>query len=231
MDHRSNGEGRRDRRFGKPRGTRGDWFGYGGWLAAIVAVALLAASLRLGAHPAANTTSRSATAQLSDRLETTGERALAKIYLTEVEWGADEMSWGVRALPCPGQRYRLLSTQALVASDPSRQGEADIVIKSERLANGLRCGSKLPPGAEEGEATVSVYSIGARAFSESPRSVYEDAGTQIKSFSPCVTLARTCPGAYLLRAHLTTPRYVELEYVFTISHSRTFPAGESAAHA
>jgi hypothetical protein len=230
MDHRRNGEGRLDRPYSKSWSARGGWFGHCGWVVAL-ALALVVAWAGFGARRVVDATSRSAKAQLSDRLETAGERALAKIYLTEVEWGAYEMSWGVRALPCPGQRYRLLSTSAMVPHDPSGSGEAEIMIKSERLAGGLRCGSKLPSGAEEGEATVSVYSIGAKVFSESPRSVYEDAGTRIKSFSPCVTLARTCNGDFLLRAHLTTPRHVELEYVFTISHSRNDPVAESFANA
>jgi hypothetical protein len=231
MNHRSQGARRLDRRYGKSWSARGGWFGHAGWLAAIAAIALLAASARLGTRDVIGTTSRSAKAQLSDRLETAGEQALAKVYLTEVEWGAYEMSWGVRALPCPGQRYRLLSTSAMIPHDPSGRGEADIVIKSERLASGLRCGSKLPSGAEEGETTVSVYSIGAKAFSESPRRVYEDAGTRIKSFSPCVTLARTCDGDFLLRARLTTPRLAELEYVFTISNSKSSTAAGSVARA
>jgi hypothetical protein len=227
VDHRTNGEGRLDRRrISSFHELGGLCFGCGGWLVAGV-VALLAASATFAGGHGGDVASRTAAAQLSDRIVTPDERQLAKIYVTELEWGADEMSWGVRALPCKGEHFRLLSTQALIASSDSSRGEAEVVIKSEQLS-GLPCNEKVH-GIEEGEPDVSVYSLRPRAFAESPRKIYEYGGTRIRSFSPCVTLSRACPGAYLLRVRLTAPRRVELEFVFTISHSTTTHAGASDA--
>lgn len=156
--------------------------------------------------------------QLSDRLETGDRQELAGLFVTGLEAGGDELSWGVSSLPCKRRRYQLLGTEAAIASSSSSSNQVWLTITDEQLPRGLQCGSSLPPDVHEGRATVSVLSRGASAANRRPLSVYEDDETKVSSFVECITFAETCPGRYVLRAYLNTPRrHVVLEYAFTVT--------------
>jgi hypothetical protein len=184
----------------------------------LIALAVLAACLVGAGLGAADTTVTAAPIkQLSDRLEGPGQRELAGLFVTVLEGEVTEISWGEKSLPCPGHSYPLLSTEAAISSAYSSFSHVQIAIESEHLTRGLRCGSKLPQDVQEGSTSVSVRSVGPGAQVGSPANVYEDSETQIKSFSPCVTLSRICTGRYVLRAYLDGPRRrVRLEYVFAV---------------
>jgi hypothetical protein len=189
-------------------------------LMALAALALCLAAAALGAAlGAANTTvTAEPIKQLSDRLETGGSQELAGLFVTGLEAGADELSWGVSSLPCRWRRYRLLATEAAISSSFSSSNEVWVTITDEQLPPSLHCGSSLPQDVHEGRATVSVLPRGASAVSRRPLSVYEDNETKVSSFVECITLAETCPGRYVLRAYLNTPRrHVVLEYAFTVT--------------
>ncbi|HLB21451.1 MAG TPA: hypothetical protein VK605_05040, partial [Solirubrobacteraceae bacterium] len=169
---------------------------------AVLAVCLLGAGLG-----AADTTVTAAPIkQLSDRLQGPGQRELAGLFVTVLEGEVTEISWGEKSLPCPGHSYPLLSTEAAISSAYSSFSNVQIAIESERLTRGLRCGSRLPQDVQEGSTSVSVRSVDPGAQVGSPANIYEDRETQIKSFSPCVTLSRICTGRYVLRAYLDGPR-------------------------
>ena len=188
----------------------------------LMALAGLAACLVVAALGAADTTRVPAQPiqQFSDRLEGADQRELAGLFVTLLEGEVAEMSWGEKSLPCPGL-YQMISTEAAISSAYSSVSEVQLAIESVHITGALRCGSKLPQDVQEGTTSVSVRSVHPGAEAGSPVSVYEDRETQVKSFSPCVTLARTCPGRYLLRAYLDGPRRrVGLEYIFAVLSGR-----------
>jgi hypothetical protein len=188
----------------------------------LMALAALAACLLVAALGAADTTRVPAQPiqQFSDRLEGPDQRELAGLFVTLLEGEVAEMSWGEKSLPCPGL-YQMISTEAAISSAYSSVSEVQLAIESVHITGALRCGSKLPQDVQEGTTSVSVRSVHPGAEAGSPVSVYEDRETQVKSFSPCVTLARTCPGRYLLRAYLDGPRRrVALEYIFAVLSGR-----------
>jgi hypothetical protein len=185
----------------------------------LMALAALALCLVGAALGAAYTTRIAAqpVKQLSDRLEGPGQQELAGLFVTVLEGEVTEISWGEKSLPCPGHSYRLLSTEAAISTAYSSFSHVQIAIESEHLTRGLRCGSTLPQDVQEGDTSVSVRSVDPGTQVGSPANIYEDGETQIKSFSPCVTLSRICTGRYVLRAYLDGPRrHVQLEYVFAV---------------
>jgi len=184
----------------------------------LIVLAVLAVCLAAAALGAADTTvTAEPIKQLSDRLEGPGQQELAGLFVTVLEGEVTEISWGEKSLPCPGRRYPLLSTEAAISSAYSSFSHVQIAIESEHLTRGLHCGSKLPRDVQEGDTSVSVRSVDPRAQVGSPANIYEDGETQIKSFSPCVTLSRICAGRYVLHAYLDAPRRrVQLEYVFAV---------------
>jgi hypothetical protein len=187
-----------------------------------MALAALAVGLVVAALGDADTTRVPAQPiqQFSDRLEGPDQRELAGLFVTLLEGEVAEMSWGEKSLPCPGL-YQMISTEAAISSAYSSVSEVRLAIESVHITGALRCGSRLPQDVQEGTTSVSVRSVHPGAEAGSPVSVYEDRETQIKSFSPCVTLARTCPGRYLLRAYLDGPRRrVGLEYIFAVLSGR-----------
>lgn len=188
----------------------------------LIALAALALCLIGAALGAADTTVTAAPIkQLSDRLTGPDQRELAGLFVTVLEGEVIEMSWGEKSLPCPGHSYPLLSAEAAIFSGYSSFSHVRIAIESEHLTHGLRCGSKLPQDVPEGHTSVSVRSVDPGVQVGSPANIYEDNETQIKSFSPCVTLSRICAGRYLLRAYLDGPRRrVRLEYVFAVLSGR-----------
>jgi hypothetical protein len=193
----------------RPRAMRRDG------LTALAALALCLAAAALGA--ADTTVTAAPIKQLSDRLEGPGQQELAGLFVTVLEGEVTEISWGEKSLPCPGHSYPLLSTEAAISSAYSSFSHVQIAIESEHLTRGLRCGSKLPRDVQEGNTSVSVRSVDPGAQVGSPANIYEDGETQIKSFSPCVTLSRICTGRYVLHAYLDGPRRrVQLEYVFAV---------------
>jgi hypothetical protein len=158
------------------------------------------------------------TSQISDRLQTRAHELLASLFDTKLQGGGDELSWSLSRLPCRHRQYRLLATEAAITDAYSSSIEVEITIGWERLSPGLRCGSTLPPGVHEHHASFTILPLGLGATRQ-PSSVYEDSETTIKSFVPCVTLAATCPGRYVLRVSLDAPgrRHLALEYGFTVA--------------
>jgi hypothetical protein len=206
------------RRRREPRTRRRAARRYG--LIALAAFAGCLVAAALGAADSARVTAQPVK-QFSDRLMGPDQRELAVLFVTTLEGEIAELSWGEKSLPCPGHRFPLFSTEAAISSARSSASHVQIAIESQHLTPGLRCGSKLPQDVQEGSTSVSVRSVDPSAQVGSPDNVYEDGETQIKSFSPCVTLARTCPGRYLLRAYLDAPRRrVKLEYVFAVLADR-----------
>jgi hypothetical protein len=204
-------------RLDEPRRRRDGARRYG--LLAFVALAGWLVAAALGAAGMAHVSSQPIK-QFSDRLIGPDQRELAGLFVTTLEGEVSEISWGERSLPCAGHRYPLFSAEAAISSAYSSASHVQIAIESQHLTHGLQCGSKLPQDVQEGTTSVSVRSVDPSAQVGSPDNVYEDGETQIKSFSPCITLARACPGRYLLRAYLDAPRRrVKLEYVFAVLSS------------
>jgi hypothetical protein len=167
------------------------------------------------------------TSQLSDRLQTVAHEELAGLFDTRLEGGGNELSWSISRLPCRHRQYRLLASEAAITDAYSSSIEVEITIGSERLSSGLRCGSTLPAGVHEDQASLTILPLGVGATRQ-PSSVYEDSETTIKSFVACVTLAATCPGRYVLRVSLDAPgrRRLALEYRLTVA----FVARDQARH-
>jgi hypothetical protein len=171
------------------------------------------------------------TSQLSDRLETRAHEVLAGLFDTKLEGSGNELSWSISRLPCSHRQYRLLSSEAAITDAYSSNTEVEITIGSERLSAGLRCGSTLPAGVHEDQASLTILPLGVGATRQ-PSSVYEDSETTIKSFAACVTLAATCPGRYVLRVSLDAPghRRLALEYSLTVAFVARDQARDAKRH-
>jgi hypothetical protein len=171
------------------------------------------------------------TVQFADHVETLSHQDVGNLFVTGLEGGKDEVTWQITVLPCPGRPYLLRDTEADITQVYSKHAEARLMIASQRLSPGLRCGAALPPGANRHRATVAVLRAGSSGGS--PTSIYEDGETQLKSFVYCITLGELCQrGRYSIKAALDWPRrHVVLEYSFTIAIRRraTTPSGSTSA--